>query len=244
MAVFEILLPQAITGEGALRLIAEVQRAIDDPNHGTIVFGGGTAGFFCEGIDLKPLADGKTARGAVAEAVEAFARCLQLLRRSPKPTIALVDGIARGGGLGLAAECDVVVATDSSCFALPELLWGLLPTVIYPSLRQRISIQQYRLWALTGRSLTAAEARDCGLVDEVIPPHALEGAGREWQRRLARVNPEAVTRLRGFLEEYPTDHEAGVRRGVAMTTEALTDERLHATLRRFYEEGRAPWESA
>ena len=78
-----------------------------------------------------------------------------------------MEGAARGGGVGLAAACDVVVASEDSSFALPELLFGLLPAVALPFLLDRISIQAIRLWALTGHSRSAAEAMADGLVDQI-----------------------------------------------------------------------------
>src|SRR4051812_49298007 len=141
LTMFPVQLPQSIDGPGTLRLLKDIEFAVDDPRHGAIVFAGAD-GIFCEGLNLTPLASGTAGCDVIVEAIEAFTRCLAVLRRSPKPTIALVDGEARGGGLGLAAACDVVVATDRSQFALPELLWGLLPAVIYPSLRQRMTVQQ------------------------------------------------------------------------------------------------------
>lgn len=239
--MFEIQLPPAIDAGSAVCLLAQVQEAVDDSRQGAIVFSGAD-GVFCEGVDLKPLASSKPAHDMIANAVDAFARCLELMRGSPKPTMALVDGAARGGGVGLAAACDVVVATETSSFALPELLWGLLPAVIYPAVRERMSLQQFRLWALTGCGFTADAARDAGLVDVVIPPGELERQSREWRKRLSRAGPEPVTSLRKFLAECPADGEARVRRGIAMTTEALADERLHASLRQFYADGQAPWD--
>ena len=238
--MLHVSLPRSIDPGAAMRLLKDLERAHADSNDGAIVLTG-IDGVFCEGLDLEALTSGTIKRDGIADSLETFARGLRLLQRSRKPTIALVDGEARGGGLGLAAACDVVIASERSRFALPELLWGLLPAVIYPSLRQRLSLRQCRLWLMTGSARTAEEARESGLVDEVVPSAALERACAQWERRLSRARPESIVKLRAFLEEDLRDAEDGTRRGIAITSEALMDAGIREALRQFAEGGLPPW---
>lgn len=238
-----VRLPRAIDRAGAARLLDDIRRAAHDLPHDVIVLTGDT-GVFCEGLDLDALGSAAGQDDDVTAAVEAVAECLTLLHRSPRPTIALVNGAARGGGVGMAAACDVVIASSRSSFALPELLWGLLPAMIYPSLRERLSVHRCRLWALTGGTWTADDALRAGLVDEVVPVEALERASREWQRRLSRTRPESVARLRRFVDdEGVRDYSEATRRGAALTAAALLDGELRARLQRFAETGQPPWET-
>lgn len=234
-----VALPKTIDVQAAGRLLADVRQAIDDPAPGAIMLGG-TEGTFCGGLDIG-LAAGVAGPDEIEAAIDAFAQCLGLLQCSPKPTVALVDGDARGGGLGLAAACDVVVATDRSRFALPELLWGLLPALIYAPLRERMRVQQVRRWLLIGGTHTAAEAQAAGLVDQIVAAPDLVRAGRQWERRLSRPRPEAVVKMRAFLAEDVT-HDA-LQRGAALTRESLLDERVRSSLRRFHDTGELPWET-
>ena len=235
----EVVVPKTIGVHGAARLLADVRLAIADPSPGPIVLRGAD-GTFCDGLDIG-LGEGAAGSSEIDAAIDAFAQSLALLQRSPKPTIALVDGDARGGGLGLAAACDVVVATEGSRFALPELLWGLLPALIYGPLRQRMSVQQIRLWLLLGSARTAAEAHAAGLVDEIAGSSGLDAASRSWRRRLARPRPDAVMRMRAFLAEDVTAD--AIQRGAALTRASLMDADLRASMRRFDETGELPWET-
>jgi len=234
-----VAVPRTIDAQAAARLLDDIRRAIDDPAPGAIVLCG-AEGTFCDGLDIG-LAAGAAGSGEIDAAIDAFAQCLALLQRSPKPTVALVDGDARGSGLGLAAACDVVVATERSRFALPELLWGLLPALIYAPLRERMRVQQVRLWLLIGGTRTAAEAQASGLVDEVITAADLDGAERRWQRQLARPRPESVVKMRAFLADDVT--RDALQRGAALTRESLLDDRMRESMRRFLDTGELPWET-
>jgi enoyl-CoA hydratase/carnithine racemase len=236
--VTPIVVPGSIDAAGAARLLADIRAAAEATRHEAIVFTGAD-GTFCNGLDLGGLAG--AGRDEIAAAVDTFVQCLALLQQVSKPTMALVDGDARGGGLGLAAACDVVVATDRSRFALPELLWGLLPAVIYAPLRQRMTLQQCRLWMLIGGSRTAAEARGSGLVDEVVAHDQLARASARWQRMLSRPRPEAIARMRAFVADDVTRGPDALARGAAITTESLLDEGVRQSLRLFHETDELPW---
>ena len=236
----QVAVPGSIDAAGAARLLADIRAAAESPRHEAIVFAG-IDGTFCNGLDVAGLAAASAGRDEIAAAVDTFAQCLALLHTVPKPTLALVDGDARGGGLGLAAACDVVVATDRSRFALPELLWGLLPAVIYAPLRERMTRQQCRLWMLIGGSRNAAEARAAGLVDEVVAHDQLARAGARWQRLLGRPRPEAIARMRTFVAADVTTGPDPLARGAAITTELLLDEGVRQSLRLFHETDDVPW---
>src|SRR5947208_2370374 len=85
---------------------------------------------FCRGLDFAALSEASS--GDVGEATHLFARCLTELRSAGMPTIAAVGGATIGGGVGLAAACDMVLASERATFALPELLFGLLPATVLP----------------------------------------------------------------------------------------------------------------
>lgn len=240
--ITRVPLPRAIDHSGAVRLLASLHRAAEDDRHAAIVLTG-KDGVFCDGLDITALASSEQAPPDLATAVNACAQSIAVLRTASKPTIALIDGSVRGGGVGLAAACDVVIATERSQFALPEMLWGLLPAVIYPSLSERLTRQQCRLWALTADARTAAEARAVGLVDDVVAPDMLDRACRRWARRMSRARPATIARLRAFAAEEAGDSDSATRRHVAMTTTSLLDERLRASLRSFAENGELPWET-
>lgn len=152
---------------------------------------------FCRGMDLAFLTANPDED--MTPRVRAYAEVMAKLSRSATPTVCLVDGEVRGGGVGLAAACDAVYATGRASFALPELVVGLIPAMVMPLLTERLSRAQARWLALSGRTLDADDARRLGLVDEVVSDaDAGRSALRRVGRSLRRVHPGAVVRLREF----------------------------------------------
>jgi methylglutaconyl-CoA hydratase len=90
------------------------------------------------------------------------------------PTLGLIQGGCFGGGTGIAAACDVVVASEDAIFSISETRWGLMAGIILPQLCQAIGLRQVRRYALTGERFGADEARRLGLVHEVCPTGGLE----------------------------------------------------------------------
>ncbi|MCC7274105.1 MAG: enoyl-CoA hydratase/isomerase family protein [Alphaproteobacteria bacterium] len=116
-------------------------------------------------------------------------RGLQLF---PRPTVALVHGACFGGGVGLAAGCDVVVASEEARFALTEVKFGVVPAPIIPQLIKAIGLPQLRRWGLTAEPFGAARAERMGLVHEVCPTGGLDAAAAPIVDALLRCGPEAL----------------------------------------------------
>lgn len=96
-----------------------------------------------------------------------LARMLYTIDSCPKPVIALVNGAALGGGVGLVACCDIVVAQSTAQFGLTEVKIGLIPATISPYVTRKIGESQARRYMLTGGRFDAETARRIGLVHEV-----------------------------------------------------------------------------
>jgi methylglutaconyl-CoA hydratase len=96
-----------------------------------------------------------------------FAGMLWKIHHSPKPTIARVQGVALGGGVGLAAACDFAIASSRAQFAVSEAKFGILPSVIGPYLTNAVGKRQAMRLALTTSRIGAAEAQNIGLVQQV-----------------------------------------------------------------------------
>ena len=122
---------------------------------------------------------------ATAEAVDRF-------NRLPVPTVALVQGGCFGGGTGIVAACDVVIAADNAMFSITEVRWGLTAAIIIPQLADAISVRQLRRYALTGERFGAAEAQRIGLAHLVVPAERLAAAGEEMVGRLLENGPTAM----------------------------------------------------
>ncbi len=122
----------------------------------------------------------------------ATALAVRRLNAAPVPTVALVQGGCFGGGTGIVAACDVVIAADTAMFSIAEVRWGLTAAIIIPQLNDAIGVRQVRRYALTGERFGAAEARRIGLVREVVPAAELSAAGARIVEHLLANGPEAI----------------------------------------------------
>jgi len=122
----------------------------------------------------------------------ATALAVRRLNAAPVPTVALVQGGCFGGGTGIIAACDVVIAADSAMFSIAEVRWGLTAAIIIPQLNDAIGVRQVRRYALTGERFGAGEARRIGLVHEVVPAAELLAAGERIVDHLLANGPEAI----------------------------------------------------
>ena len=144
------------------------------------------------------------ARGSPQENVHASritAEAVDRLNRLPVPTVALVQGGCFGGGTGIVAACDVVIAADNALFSISEVRWGLTAAIIVPQLCDAISVRQVRRYALTGERFGAAEAQRIGLVHQVVPADRLAAAGEEMVGRLLENGPTAMAETKATALE-------------------------------------------
>ncbi len=238
-----VLVPETLSVATIAAFVDALARAEREPSRVAVVESA-AGGVFCRGLDLASVS-GEGERGAAARAqaiAVAFARCLETLRGFPKPTIAAVRGEALGGGLGIAAACDLVVATESASFGLPETLFGLLPATVLPVLLERMAPQKARLLALSAQACDAVRARDLGLADDVVTPGELETALRRWVRVLARSGPRAVGTIKRMTAEASgllLDDALG--RAAVASGSLARDPAVLGAIREFLADGVAPW---
>lgn len=128
-----------------------------------------------------------------------FGGMLERLAALPVPTIAVVTGAAMGGGCGLAAACDRVVAAEDAVFAMPEVTLGVAPAQIAPFVVRRTGAMRGRWLMLTAPRLPASAARDAGLADVVVPLTQLGAAVEAELRSLAGAEPAAVRATKRIL---------------------------------------------
>jgi methylglutaconyl-CoA hydratase len=132
-----------------------------------------------------------------------LAALMHTLDRLPKPTLALVQGPAYGGGIGLVACCDVVIATERASFALSEVTLGLTPATISPYVINAIGARWARRYFQSGEVFTAARAREIGLVHEVVAETELAAAGEKVLKAILQGAPGAQAAAKDlvFLRE-------------------------------------------
>ena len=138
----------------------------------------------------------------------ALAGLMRTLYGLSKPTIALVQGAAYGGGVGLVACCDIALATDRATFCLSEVKLGLIPAVISPYVMEAIGSRAARRYFLTAERFDAIEAQHLGLVHELVAVEDLRARGESLAALLIQNGPlalSAVKRLVAALTRTPID---------------------------------------
>lgn len=199
-----------------------------------VTFTGHDAATFCAGMNVDAVLEDRQAMGV-------FADLFTTLQASPKPLLAVVDGAAIGGGLGLACACDWVIATSRATFALPELLWGLAPATIWPIVSSRMTGHDAWRWTISAHTRSAAEACAAGIVDEVVEPDVLARATQRTTQRLTRLESYALARMRAWARDcrrHPLDE------AVIIGASIISDLAVRPEVKRrwqAYAKGDAPW---
>jgi methylglutaconyl-CoA hydratase len=174
------------------------QLAEDRSVRGVILTGAGPV--FCAGADLRWL--GQDSRLPEDQA-RADARLLAAMYRAideyPHPVIGRIQGNAFGGGVGLLAVCDVVVAAEEASFTLSEAQVGLIPAVIAPFLLRRAGDSFMRRFCLTAEPFSAATAKQFNLVHDVVGSDLLDGRIGDLVEAVLRLAPEATRQTKMLL---------------------------------------------
>lgn len=200
----------------------------------------GQGGEFCRGMDLDDVAgdDPHTQDG-----IRLYARCVLMLREGPFAVVSLVDGPAVAGAVGLVAAADIALATRSASFALPEVMLGLLPSIVLPLLMERMPEQKARALALSAAGVSAEQAWRLGLVDEVCEDSAaLAKAARSTIKQLLRLQPAAVGELKRFSQQVAAEPlRDGIERGVTTTGRLVATPATLEAIRAFVAGEPLPW---
>jgi len=163
----------------------------------------GAGRHFQAGADLKWIRSVAAQDAIENERVSrATAMAVHRLNTLPVPTVALVQGGCFGGGTGIVAACDVVIAADNALFSIAETRWGLTAAIILPQLADAIGARQVRRYALTGERFGALEARRIGLAHEVVPLAELEAAGEKLVAQLLQNAPQANAQTKAAALEF------------------------------------------
>jgi isohexenylglutaconyl-CoA hydratase len=140
----------------------------------------------------------------IAASNRRFGALLEQLSALSVATIAVVEGAAMGGGCGLAACCDIVLAAGDAKFAMPEVTLGLPPAQIAPFVAARLGEHAALRLMLTGRRVAAGQALALGLADEVHAPEALDARLLDLLNELQRAEPTALRATKSILRRRRT----------------------------------------
>ena len=221
------------------QIIAALRRASADPDARVVILASGIEKMFCAGLDLDIIlgSDDATIRAFLNRL---YIELWEVQGNMGKPTIAAVDGAARGGGMTLAISCDMIIAGEKASFGYPEINLALPPAIHFAHLHRILG--RYRAFDLlfTARTFDAHEALNLGLASRVAPhalPEALAAA-----RVIAEKSPAAIAFSRAaFHREADRDYTEAVARAVDDFCKLATSRDAQEGLRAFLEKRKPEW---
>jgi len=227
-------------------LIEELTRAFasagEDPAVRVVVLSG-DGPTFCAGADVNWMRRaGAYSREENEADAERMARMLRGIDACPKPVVALAHGAAIGGGVGLVAAADIVIASEETVFSLAEVKLGILPAAISPYVLRAIGPRAARDLFLTGERFDAARALAIGLVHRVVPAAELAEAGNRKVAALLSSGPEAVRAAKALIEKVAG---MGPDEAMPLTVRTIAERRASAEakegLSAFLEKRKPAW---
>ena len=216
-------------------MLAALARAAADPQARAVLLRSNLARYFCAGLNLQVVERATSAEVRVL-VEKLYLRLCDAQFDLGKPSIAAVNGSARGGGVTLAISCDLIVAGRSATFGYPEIDVGLIPAIHYAHLPRIVG--RYRAFDLlfTARSFGADEAAALGLVSRVVDDSELLDQARALAQALAAKSPEALTMGRAaFRRENDTDYRRSVETAVENFCAAASTEQARESIKAFVE---------
>lgn len=239
VAAVTISAPPMNALDAAMRaeLAAQLQTLERDDAVRAIVLRGDGPKAFCAGFDLKELSEilGSTSRSLAQLQIDAV--LFDRLAHSPKPTLAVVQGVALGGGLELAVCCDFVIASARARFGLPEIKLGTIPAA-GGTLRvtRQIGPARARQLILLGEPIDAVTALHWGLIARVVPDADLAPESEAFAQRLAAAPARAMQYAKhAIAKALETNEEAALATARDYAARLATSADLAEGVRSFLE---------
>jgi len=217
MATITINRPEALntlTHELILHLTTEIKKWSSEQDIRIIILTGTGDRAFVGGVDVRAMMD------LDPEGAEKFIadlhRCFLAIRQSEKIVIASINGFALGGGLELAASCDLRIASDHARFGMPEVRVGIPSVIEAAYLPRLIGLGRAAQLVYTGEMIDAQEAERIGLINKVVSHEKLKEATRHLAKKVLRNGPTAVILQKKLIAQWMELNlnaaiEAGIR---------------------------------
>jgi enoyl-CoA hydratase/carnithine racemase len=245
--------PIVVTDEDAVRVIRmnrpEKKNALTQPMYAAMTMAlreaaanpairclmvAGAPGAFCAGSDIGDFQ--KRAEGGLEPVTIDF---LHALARNPKPLVAAVDGVAVGIGTTMLLHCDYVAAAESARFSTPFIRLGLIPEAASSLLApQRLGYARAFAMLVMGRPLTATQAKEAGLVNDVVEAAAVEATARQAASEIAALPPGAIAAARALMRGHLDDVVTRIDTEAALFQERLQSEEARAAFAAFFARSR------
>lgn len=203
-----------------------------------IVTGAGRA--FCAGLDLDEVLQHANRNDAHADSSVLY-ELFTAMRTLPQAIIAAVNGHATAGGAGLMTACDLVVMSTAAKVGYPETKRGLVAAIVMPMLLRQIGERRGRQLLLSGAIISAEQALQFGLINELAEPDKVMEQAVGMARDLLHCGPQAVALTKRYLAELIGQMLPGTEQGVRVSAEIRLGEEAAEGLRAFLEKRQPAW---
>jgi enoyl-CoA hydratase len=222
-------------------IVAALRHAAADNHARAVVLASDVPRRFCAGLDLTLLL-GKSGE-QVRELLQALYVDLHDAQYDlGKPSIAAVNGAARGGGMTLAISCDVILAGEGASFGYPEINIGVLPAIHFAHLPRIAGRHRAFELLFSGRSFDALEARDIGLVSRIVPDAQLDAEAGRLAAELAAKSPTVMRLGRAaFMRQNDLDYRRSIANAVEDFCNIVTTAAAQEGIRAFVEKRPPNW---
>ena len=222
-------------------VIAALDRAAEDDAVRAVVIASAVDKRFCAGLDIAELA-GQSPDQVRTLVHELYIGLFDAQYRLGKPSLAAVNGAARGGGMTLAVSCDVVVAAESATFGYPEIDVGVVPAIHFVHLPKIVGRHRAFELLFSGRAFDAREARELGLVSRVVPDAELDASALAMAAVFAAKSPAVVRQGRAaFMRQNDADYRRSIAAAVEDFLNAVATDAAQEGLRAFIEKRKPSW---
>lgn len=190
---------------------------------------------FCAGMDLQGVLDDAE---KMAGMLHGLSRAMRAIRRLSVPTLASVHGAAVGGGCGLAVVCDYAFSHPGAKLGYPEVELGVCPAVVAPWLVRRLGPGRARSLLLAGGTMSAEQALEIGLIDQVVPQEELADSVQLFASKLAKGGQQAMAVTKHWLNELEGSLDDEVfERAAQISADVITGEEAQERLSRIFGSG-------
>jgi enoyl-CoA hydratase/carnithine racemase len=231
----------ALNLEMIREIVDAVNRAAEDPKVRAVIFASNVPRRFCAGLDLNLILD------QPSDHIHNVLKSLYIdlydaQYKLGKPSIAAVDGAARGGGMTIGVSCDVVIASEQATFGYPEIEVGLIPGIHFTHLPRIVGRHRAFELLFSGRSFPATEAESLGIVSKVVESGGAMASARVLARSFAAKSPTVMRLGRAaFMRANDLDYRRSIESAVdSLCTIAGTDDAREG-LRAFKENRKPRW---
>ena len=195
---------------------------------------------FSAGHDLRELQGGS--RESCAEVFELINRLMRVIRDSPKPVIAQVDGLATAAGCQLVAACDLAVCSEDSAFATPGVKVGLFCSTPAVPVARALPQKKTMEMLLTAAPMSAVDAERFGLVNRVVPKDELESTTQALAKLIAGWSPDVVALgKQAFYKQVDMECSAAYDFAAGVMVENLAHPDAQEGINAFVEKRRPAW---